>query len=103
MGLAVVIPAWMRYVAERHPERFAMFARRVFDVAACDDREAVQMGIDALVAFYKSLNMPITMAEWGAEDCPVHSLARHCCRRGPVGHLMALDAEDVEAILRSAL
>ena len=103
MGLAVVIPAWMRYVAERHPERFAMFARRVFDVAACDDREAVQKGIDALVAFYKSLNMPITMAELGAEDCPVHSLARHCCRRGPVGHLMALDAEDVEAILRSAL
>ncbi len=103
IGLAVVIPAWMRYVADRHPKRFAMFARRVFDVTAIDDREAAQAGIDALVAFYKSLNMPITMAELGAEDCPVHSLAHRCCRRGPVGHLMTLEAEDVEAILRSTL
>lgn len=102
MGLAVVIPAWMRYVSERQPARFADFARRVFNVTASDDRQAAAEGIEALVAFYRSLGMPVTMSELGAEDCPVDSLARHCCRQGTVGHLMPLAAADVEAILKSA-
>ena len=102
MGLAVVIPAWMRYVSERHPARFAAFARRVFNVTASDDRQAAAEGIEALAAFYRSLGMPVTMCELGAEDCPVDSLARHCCRQGTVGHLMPLAAADVEAILKSA-
>lgn len=54
------------------------------------------------VAFYKSIGMPTRMGELGAADCPVESLARHCCRRGPVGHILPLEAADVEAILKDA-
>ena len=46
--------------------------------------------------------MPTRMGELGADECPVASLARHCCRRGPVGRLLPLEASDVEAILKNA-
>ena len=58
MGLSVVIPAWMRYVSERTPARLAQFARNVFGIVEADDAEAAKKGIEALVAFYKSLGMP---------------------------------------------
>ena len=102
MGLSVVIPAWMRYVSERTPARLAQFARNVFGIVEADDAEAAKKGIEALVAFYKSLGMPTRMGELGADECPVESLARHCCRRGPVGRLLPLEASDVEAILKNA-
>ena len=102
MGLSVVILAWMRYVSERTPARLAQFARNVFGIVEADDAEAAKKGIEALVAFYKSLGMPTRMGELGADECPVESLARHCCRRGPVGRLLPLEASDVEAILKNA-
>ena len=92
MGLSVVIPAWMRYVSERTPARLAQFARNVFGIVEADDAEAAKKGIEALVAFYKSLGMPTRMGELGADECP----------RGPVGRLLPLEASDVEAILKNA-
>lgn len=103
MGLAVVIPAWMRYVSQTEPARFVQFAVNVMGVEpGADDRETIELGIEKLCAFYRSLNMPTTMKELGAADGPFESLARHCCRKGGVGHLKALTEEDVLAIFRSA-
>lgn len=70
MGLSVVIPAWMRYVSERTPARLAQFARNVFGIVEADDAEAAKKGIEALVAFYKSLGMPTRMGELGARRMP---------------------------------
>ena len=40
-GLAVILPAWMRYVWPAHPERFLSFAKDVFGLMPEDDtREA---------------------------------------------------------------
>ena len=103
MGLAVVIPAWMRYVAKSEPARFVQFALNVMGVEAGEtDDETVERGIAKLCDFYRSLNMPLTMKDLGAADCPVESLARHCCRKGPVGHLKPLNEADVLAVFRAA-
>lgn len=101
-GLAVVIPAWMRFVGERNPKRVADFARRVMGVEAHDDKEAVEKGIEALKAFYGKLGMPITMRELGAADAPIEELAAGATRKGLLGKYVPLSAKDVEAILRSA-
>lgn len=102
-GLAVVIPAWMKHVSERRPERFVRFAVRVMGVEPqASDKETIALGIAKLCGFFLSIGMPLNLAELGAADCPVEELARHCCRKGPVGHLMELDVADVVAILTSA-
>lgn len=46
--------------------------------------------------------MPTRWASSAPTNAPVESLARHCCRRGPVGRLLPLEASDVEAILKNA-
>ena len=102
-GLAVVIPAWMRYVSPMAPERFVSFAVRVMGVEPqADDRATIELGIAKFIGWLQLMRMPTTLAALGAAECPIDAIARHCCRKGPVGHLKPLAAEDVEAILEGA-
>lgn len=73
-GLAVVNPAWMTFMAYNRPEKIAQMARRVFHVGIEDDREAALAGITALKAFYKSIGMPVTMAELGIRNPDIDML-----------------------------
>lgn len=104
MGLAVLIPHWMRYVAQRQPKRFVQFAQRVMCVTPQEtDEETIALGIAKLCAFYQTMGMPLTLSELGAQDVPVKELAEVCCANGPVGHLVELQTEDVSAIFEASL
>lgn len=102
-GLSAVTLAWMRFVHAANPKRFADFARRVMGTGLdANDAAAAELGIAAFSAWLEKMRLPLTLAELGAARCPTAALARHCCRKGPVGHLKQLEAADVEAILRLA-
>lgn len=102
-GLAVVMPSWMRLVSKVRPERFVPFATEVMGVKAAEtDAETIRQGIEAFCRWLGVMGMPRTLEELGAAECPVGSLARHCCAKGPVGHLVPLAAGDVAAILEGA-
>lgn len=102
-GLAVVVPAWMRFAAKRAPKRLADFGERVLGVAReADDESTARLTVEALGKWLESMRLPATLKAIGAEDCPIESLARHCCRKGPVGRYVTLEAADVAEILRSA-
>ena len=74
-GLAVMFPAWMKYVMQHDVMRFAQFAVRVW---SCEmdfqnpEKTALQ-GIERYEKFVSWLGMPIRFAELGAktEDIPV--------------------------------
>jgi alcohol dehydrogenase len=74
-GLAVMFPAWMKYVMHHNVMCFAQFAVRVWD---CEmdfqnpEKTALQ-GIERYEQFVSSLGMPIRFAELAAkaEDIPV--------------------------------
>ena len=102
-GLAVVIPAWMRYVAPFAPARFLQFARNVMGVTVEDTDEAViRLGIAKFMSWLQSMHLSTTLAALGIGDCPIESLARHAVRKGPIGHLKSLTGDDVLAILMLA-
>lgn len=67
-GLAVVNPAWMTYMVHHRVERVAQMARRVFDVTGDDDKTVALEGIARLKHFYKSIGMPVTLAQLGIEN-----------------------------------
>ncbi|WP_295587076.1 iron-containing alcohol dehydrogenase [uncultured Oscillibacter sp.] len=74
-GLAVIMPAWMRYCVEHGGEkRFAQMAVRVFgcQMDFDDPKRTAMEGVNAFRAFLKELGMPLTFAEIGAkaEDIP---------------------------------
>jgi alcohol dehydrogenase len=73
-GLAVMFPAWMKYVLHHDIMRFAQFAVRVW---GCEmdfsnpERTALE-GIERYEQFLRSIGMPVRFAELGAkaEDIP---------------------------------
>ena len=53
--------AWAEYVYPQEPERFAMFARKVFGITEPDNETAAVRGIHAMVAYFISIDMPINL------------------------------------------
>jgi alcohol dehydrogenase YqhD (iron-dependent ADH family) len=105
-GLAVVLPAWMRFVLEHDPNRFAQLAVRVWGCSMdfADPARTALEGIERFEAFLKSIGMPITLGELGAKTEDIPALARKT-RRGPdgkTGQFVKLDTPEIEAILRIA-
>lgn len=62
-GLAVVMPAFMTFMAAHAPAKGAQLARRVFDVVETDDRKAALEGIERLKTFFASLGLPLTFSQ----------------------------------------
>lgn len=77
-GLAVLFPAWGRYIYHKKPERFAQFARRVWDVTEEDDLKAALMGIEKMEEFFRFIGMPLTLREFGIPENSLERLADLC-------------------------
>lgn len=106
-GLAVIMPAWMRYVVRQKTDRFAQFAVRVW---GCDmdfghpERTAME-GIARFRGFLSAIGMPATFKDIGAAEADIPELVRHLgiTDATPIGGLVKLGPKDVEAIYRLAL
>lgn len=81
-GLAVVYPAWSRYVYRLAPARFARFSREVLGVNGGDDELTALAGIEVLERFFRSIGMPLTMGEIGIPDPDIEDMARRCSADG---------------------
>lgn len=76
-GLAVIMPAWMRYCVEHGGEkRFAQMAVRVFgcQMDFDDPKRTAMEGVNAFRAFLKDIGMPLTFAEIGADPADIPKL-----------------------------
>ena len=104
-GLAVVMPAWMTYVHKTDDARFARFARNVFGVGAGEPDEAAALsGIAAFRRWLKSLGLPLTFAELGANEEDIPLLVKTLNLNGnTLGGFMPLTETDVAAIYRLCL
>lgn len=77
-GLAVVFPAWMKYVYKHDVLRFAQFAQRIFGCQMHEDNpEATALeGIQRLTDFWKSIGLPTTFEELGAKEEDIPEMVR---------------------------
>ncbi len=99
-GLAVVVPAWMTFMANHHPEKIAQFGRRVFDVDSRDDRTAALEGIECLKAFWSALGLPVTFTQLGIDTPDIDLLVNklHENKGAEIGGYYRLKAADTKAI-----
>ena len=103
-GLAVVFPAWMKYVYAHNLDRFVQFAVRVFDVEydfSDPERTALQ-GIERLREYFKSTGLAVTLKDLDIGDDRLEEMARKCAEDGPVGNFVKLGEKDVWEIYRLA-
>lgn len=103
-GLAVVIPAWMTYVAHRNPSKIAQFARNVMGVSGVSDELATAIeGIQRLRAFFRSIGMPATFADMGINSPDIDRLTQmlHLHKGNPIGGYERLSPDATHAIYTS--
>lgn len=81
-GLAVLFPAWAKYVYMHNIPRFAQFARRVWEIGEADDKKAAEAGIVAMEVFFKSIGMPTTLGEFGIDVGAIQKLTDLCTFNG---------------------
>lgn len=106
-GLAVVLPAWMRYQLDHDPMRFAQLAVRVWGCEmdfAHPKRTALQ-GIERFEQFLRNIGMPLTLEELGGKQEDIPQMARKCKRNNGecLGFFRPLNTEMIEDILRLTL
>lgn len=79
-GLAVVLPAFMRYQYKHDVMRFARFAVNVFGVKMDYEQpeNTAEAGIDCLTGFFKEIGLPTTFAELGAKEEDIPLLVEKC-------------------------
>lgn len=108
-GLAVIMPAWMRYVWREDPQRFLQFGSQVFGIQAEDSSDAaveaaVMATIDTLQNFFVQMGMPKTLGEFGLQPDCIDALVQGLeASKGSVfGGFKKLTMDDARAIYESA-
>lgn len=74
-AMSVTIPATMRYFLTAKTKRLAGIAREVFAVREADDLAAAKAGITAIVAWFRKIGTPTTLAEAGIPADAIPKLA----------------------------
>jgi len=105
-GLAVVFPAWMKYVYRHNIDRFVQFAVRVWNVEQnfFEPEKTVLEGIRRMEEFFQSIGLPVTLEGLGIPDDRLEEMAAKCRKSpdGTVGNFVKLTSEDVLNILKLA-
>ena len=104
-GMAVVLVAWTKYMAERKPWRPALLATRVFgaDSFLYNEKERAYILADELERFFKKLSLKTTLTGLGIGTDDFAVMAKRATRNGTVGHYLPLTAEAIQDILKLAI
>ena len=106
-GLAVVFPAWMKYVYKTNISRFAQFASRIWNVEidTYDLQKTALEGIKRLESFFSSIGLPVRLKEMNIDDKRLEEMAEKCTGgdRYTAGNFVKLDKRGVLEVLKLAL
>lgn len=103
-GLAILTPAWMRYVWSEDPERFVRFAERVMGVTPmATDEATIELGIAKLFAFIQQMGLPTAIHEVTSEKPDFDHLADLSFGKGHLGGFKKLTHEDAVNIFQSVI
>lgn len=105
-GLAVVFPAWMKFVYKNNIDRFVQFTTNVFNVDYDynkPERTALE-GIWRLKEFFKRIGMPTNLKELKIPDNRLEEMAAKCKKpnNSKLGNFIKLSEKDILEILKIA-
>ncbi len=102
-GLAVLFPAWAKYVYHHNISRFAQFARRVWEVVETDDEKAAALGIQRMTEYFALLQMPLQLREFGISKESMTKLTDLCTfgRQRSVKSIIDMDYDVIKDIFES--
>ena len=104
-GLAVMFPAWMKYVYSHDVDRFVQFATRVWGIQHEGDKSATALkGIEALKNFFSSIGLPVNFRELGASEDDINKMVKilEINTGGKLGRFKKLNMDDARKIYQIA-
>lgn len=105
-GLAVLTPKWMRHIlSEDTVDKFCDYAVNVWGLERGNDKFTLaNQGIDATEAFFKSIGLPSTLAEFGIDNTHFELMAKNAVKIGGLRNAyVPLSEKDVVTILQMSL
>ncbi len=106
-GLAVIVPAWLSFVAEKNPKIVARFATNVLGICpqGKTEQELCRLSIEALKGFYHTMGLTTSMRELiGCEpDIPTLTESLRNNIGSTLGFYVPLSMADCAEIYRRAL
>lgn len=103
-GLAILTPAWMRYVLDDTTvDRFAMYAENVFGITDSDKYVAANKGINKTEEYFKLLGLPSKLSDVGIGSEKFEEMAKEAVRTSGVStrSYYHLDVGDIVKIFES--
>ncbi len=102
-GLAILFPAWARYVYKYNIPRFCEFAKLVFGVEEKDDEKCALMGIEKMEEFFALLKMPSKLSDFNIPEQSIDKLATLCTfnKTRTVKSYITLGYEQIKDIFNS--
>ncbi len=105
-GLAIVIPAWMKYVSKVHPKRFVQYAIRVWGITLplSDESGIIEAMIESQERWYHTLGIPTRLSDVSYDSTFFQDMAtKALVNKGSIGAYMQLGHEDIVKILELSL
>ena len=100
-GLAILTPAWMRYVlCDKTVKRFAMYAENVWRIRTANPYDAANAAIDRTENFFKVLGLPGRLSEVGIGPERFEEMASEAVRTSGISDrsYFPLEKEDIVRI-----
>jgi len=105
-GLAIMTPAWMKYVYKENIPRFVQFAVNVMGsrMSIADQEKTALDGIARLEAWFKSMGLPTSFSDAKIPTDKIETMAKHVLEGGrtAAGGLRKLYHDDIVRIYKIA-
>ncbi|WP_417908762.1 iron-containing alcohol dehydrogenase [Candidatus Electronema sp. PJ] len=102
-GLAVVVPAWLRWQLGQDPARIAYLGRMIFSLPEqAADAETAELTIQALRSWFRKTGNPVSLTELNIPASDIPRIAANALALARVWRLNQYTQENIEEILTLA-
>lgn len=105
-GIAAVTLAWMKHVAVRNPEKFALLYDRLYGTSEhCSKEEKAERFVSAFQEFYRNAGLPEQLKCTLEKAEIIERVSKLCTQDGKstLGEYVKLSKQDIEQILSDCL
>ncbi len=98
-GLAIVIPGWMSYTAEKSPEKFARFGREIFGIQGNSETQLAHEAIQRLKSWFAKIGAPVSLEEAGIPASDIPAIAENASMLARKWGLDAYTVDEIATVL----
>ncbi len=98
-GLSITLPAWMSYMVEKSPPKFARLGRKIFDIEEKDDLKAGMAGVARLKEWFAFIESPVSLGEAQISDKDMGKITKNAYALAQLWGLVDYTEEVITDIL----